>query len=145
MSFMNHTNACLVGYRLVPVSGSLAAYSPEFLKEDVCWADPDIEEAAAWMKALAHDPMLRSAIGRKAVEDIGQYRTNAERATFVDELRAIWEHAAIRPARKRADTEGMLVALREARFAHQATLIQKIRRRSWGLLDRHLLWRFRSR
>ena len=145
MSFMNHTNACLVGYRLVPVSGSLAAYSPEFLKEDVCWADPDIEEAAAWMKALAHDPVLRSAIGCKAAEDIGQYRADAERATFVDELRAIWEHAAIRPARTRGDTENMLGALREADFAHQATLSQKIRRKSWKLLDRHLLWRFRSR
>jgi glycosyltransferase involved in cell wall biosynthesis len=145
MSFMNHTNACLVSYRLIPVSGSLVAYSPAFLKQDVCWADPDIEEAAAWMKALARDAMLREMIGRKAAEDINRYRVEAERGGFIEELRAIWEYAAIRPARRRADPQLVLAMLREALFDHKATSMQKARRKSLGLLDRHLLWRFRSR
>ena len=145
MAFMNQANACLVGYRLVPVSGSLTAYSPGFLRKDVCWADPDLAEAAAWMRALAGDPVLRETIGRRATEDIERYRANAERGTFIDELRAIWERAAILPARRRADPQHAIAMLRQAQFDHQATTIQKFRSRSWGLLDRHLLWRFRSR
>lgn len=145
MTFMNHLNSCVVGFRLVPVEGSLAVYSPAFLKQDVRWADPDIEEAAAWMNALARDAMLRETIGRNAAEGINRYRAEAERGGFIDELRAIWKHAAIWPVRRRADPELMLATLREARFARQATRMQEVRRKSRGLLDRYLLWRFRSR
>jgi len=145
MSFMDHANACLVGYRLVPVSGSLVPYSRAFLKQEVRWAEPELDEAAAWMRALAKDPKLREKIGRRGADDIARYRSEAERATFIDELHAMWEHAAIVPARRRARSGQTLAKLREARFDQQATPMQKVRKRSWGLLDRHLLWRFRSR
>jgi glycosyltransferase involved in cell wall biosynthesis len=145
MSFMDNANACLVGYRLVPASGSLAPYSRAFLKQDVRWADPDLEAAAAWMRALAKDPVLRERIGHRGAEDINRYRAEAERAGFIDELHALWEHAAILPVRNRVRSGQTLAKLRQAQFEQQATPMQIVRRRSWRLLDRHLLWRFRSR
>jgi hypothetical protein len=35
--------------------------------------------------------------------------------------------------------------LREARFDHHAGPIRKARRKALALVERHLLWRFRSR
>jgi len=145
MSFMNQANSCLVPYRLIPVSGSLTAYSPDFLKKDVLWADPDVEEAAIWMRALAANPQLRQTIGLRATQDMQRYRAEAERATFIDELHALWQHRQVLPARRPdVPRDEALAALRQAQFDQVATPMQKARRKSWGLLDRHLLWRFRS-
>jgi glycosyltransferase involved in cell wall biosynthesis len=146
MSFMDHTNACLVGYHLIPASGTLTAYSHDFLKKDVLWADPDVDEAAAWMRALAADHALRETIGLRAAESMQRYRMEAERGTFIDELHAVWRHKAMLPPRRHGiSRDEALAALRQARFDQNATPMQKVRRRSYGLLDRHLLWRFRSR
>src|SRR6185369_6274208 len=54
MSFMNHTNGCLVGYDLVPVAQTATHryYQREFLGADTVWAEPHIDEASAWMTKL---------------------------------------------------------------------------------------------
>jgi hypothetical protein len=89
MSFMDHSNACLVGYKLVPVQASMWVYSERVLGKSAVWAEPNVGEAADWMRVLVEQPDVRTAIGRKAAEDMRCYQQEAQRARFVDELRAI--------------------------------------------------------
>jgi hypothetical protein len=63
MSFMSHTNSCLVGYELIPARSDLQVYSKRYLGKDAYWADPSIEQAAAWMQELTRNASHREAIG----------------------------------------------------------------------------------
>jgi glycosyltransferase involved in cell wall biosynthesis len=73
MDFMNEQNSCLVGYDFTPVEASTqAAYTPEFMGGEAKWADPNIDEAAAWMRRLAEDAELRRHIGKQAAADMAQ-------------------------------------------------------------------------
>jgi glycosyltransferase involved in cell wall biosynthesis len=145
MTFMNHLNSCIVGFRLIPVGGSLKVYSRAFLKQEVHWAEPDLEEAAAWMRALERDPALRTSIGSVAAEDMRRYRVEAERGTFLDELRAMLEHFSLLPNTRTKALEASLSELRDAQFESNAGTIRRVLRKIREILNRHFLWRIRSR
>ena len=98
MTFMNYTNSCPVNYRLIPVDASTPVYRKGTLGTETIWADPDIDEAAAWMRRLADDPDLRAEIGRKAADDMRQWQNEACHGKFIDELQAIWEHQVFQHA-----------------------------------------------
>lgn len=91
MSFMDQSNACLVSYDLVPVAGNVAVYRRDVLGPHAVWADPDLENAAEWMCALVERPDLRAAIGQSAREAMDRYQAEAQRGSFVDQLRLIRE------------------------------------------------------
>jgi len=91
MSFMDHSNSCLVAYNLVPVRGRAHVYSEELLGPRAVWADPDVSNAAEWMRLLVERPDVRAAIGRNARESMERYQEEARRGRFVDELRSILE------------------------------------------------------
>ncbi|MDR3531754.1 MAG: glycosyltransferase family 4 protein [Rhodopila sp.] len=57
--FMNSINAALVGYRLVPARDDRLVYRG-------LWAEPDVVEAADWLRALADDAGLRRRMGERA-------------------------------------------------------------------------------
>jgi glycosyltransferase involved in cell wall biosynthesis len=97
MSYMDHTNSCLVSYRLIPVEGQHAVYKKDFFDVDAFWADPNIEEAAAWMKQLVDNPARRDAIGRRAATDMAGFQARARAGHFVDELFDIWGHRLFLP------------------------------------------------
>lgn len=61
VDFVHREHACLVGYRLSPVREDVGPY--EAWQQ---WADPDLYEAADWMRRLAHDPDASRNLGRKA-------------------------------------------------------------------------------
>ncbi|HEX7444389.1 MAG TPA: glycosyltransferase family 4 protein [Acidimicrobiales bacterium] len=94
VDFMNGANSCLVGYRLRPVvpadhryGGAVGTvYRPGFL----C-AEPDVEQAARWMRALAVDAGLRDRIGTAAAATIA---TRFSEAAVVDaalgHLQRLW-------------------------------------------------------
>src|SRR5262249_47611311 len=92
MEYMDHTTACLVPYRLVPTQGARGVYSPAVVGDAARWAEPDIEEAARWMKRLANEASLRQAIGDRARLAIAKFHARAAQSTFACELQAIWEH-----------------------------------------------------
>jgi GT2 family glycosyltransferase/glycosyltransferase involved in cell wall biosynthesis/Flp pilus assembly protein TadD len=92
LSFMDHRCACLVGYRLIPANGTLAIYRHENLGAGAVWADPDIGDAAAWMRRLADDAMLRSEIGERARAHMAAFQSRARQGDFVDELEMLWRH-----------------------------------------------------
>ena len=57
--FMDSTNAVLAGYRLSPARDDRLVYHG-------LWAEPDVAEAAAALRALADDPAKRLALGVRA-------------------------------------------------------------------------------
>ena len=52
--FMDKESACLVDYRLVPITEDAGTY-----KKGQRWADPDIEQAAGYMRRLYEEPDYR--------------------------------------------------------------------------------------
>jgi glycosyltransferase involved in cell wall biosynthesis len=59
LTFMTPETSALVGYRLVPVVDPRGNYEVR----DAQWAEPDIEEAAAWLQRLGDDAALRQRMG----------------------------------------------------------------------------------
>ncbi|MEI7813713.1 MAG: glycosyltransferase family 4 protein [Coriobacteriia bacterium] len=74
MDFMTAENSCLVSFDLIPVVSDNSAYQPEAIGPGQSWADPNVAEAAAWMRRLAEDPELRFRIGAKAAADMASLR-----------------------------------------------------------------------
>jgi glycosyltransferase involved in cell wall biosynthesis len=64
LDFMTPDNGMLVDYTLVPVEDSQGLY------RNGRWADADIQDAAAKLKALIDDPALRERLGAQAARDI---------------------------------------------------------------------------
>ena len=98
LSFMDHRCACLVGYRLIPVNGTLDIYRQQNLETGAVWADPDIEDAADWMRRLADDPELRRDIGEKARASIEEFQRTARRGDFVEDIEALRRYRPYRSA-----------------------------------------------
>ena len=150
MTYMNHTNSCLVRYRLIAVEGALSVYKRRFLEKDTVWADPDIEDAALWMKRLANDRALRVAVGAKAAADIASFHNEACRATFLDELRAISEQQAFLPKwteskrRHRDNLQRLAHPPTKERIDAMVRALRRARAKTHRLLDRYVLWRFRA-
>jgi len=145
MEFMDHTNAALVSYKLVPVAGAGGAYSNATLRGlPAVWAEPDIHEAAAWMRRLQTDPAFRIALGTRASAAITQFQDDAMKVHFAGEIRALWEHrASTRSAADRIERLESAVAAAAAASPRGVEAIAKARRAASQALDRHVLWRFR--
>jgi glycosyltransferase involved in cell wall biosynthesis len=63
--YMTLHNSIGIDYSLIPVGQPYGPYEPDQL-----WADPDLDQAAFWMKQLAEDPALGKRIGMLAQETI---------------------------------------------------------------------------
>jgi glycosyltransferase involved in cell wall biosynthesis len=59
--FMNEETACLVDYTLVPVKEGQYPHH-----EGQVWAEPDVEQAAAYMRRLVDEPGYGAALGKRA-------------------------------------------------------------------------------
>ncbi len=68
LDFMNSNNSALVSYALVPV------HDPEgdFKSGDQKWAEPNVDEAAEWLRRLAGDAALRARMGAAASDVAAQ-------------------------------------------------------------------------
>lgn len=65
IDFMTAENSCPVDFRLVPVGQADVCYQPDQL-----WADPDIDQAAYYMKKLYFDNIYYKKLSVKAQEHI---------------------------------------------------------------------------
>jgi len=59
LTFMTAGTSALVGYRLVPVVDPRGNYELRHAQ----WAEPDVEEAASWLRRLGDDAALRQRMG----------------------------------------------------------------------------------
>jgi len=88
MAFTTESNACLVGFDLVPVHNSTqAAYARGVLHDDARWADARIDEAAHWLRRLADDRALRERIGARAAADLADYQRRIDANELVNAIR----------------------------------------------------------
>ncbi len=142
MSYMKHSNSCLVGYDLVPYSG-MGADGPFKWRKKAKWAEPRIDEAADWMRLLAGDADLRKTIGAKAATDAAAYHAEAESAAFLAELESIQREKELLPSRA-TDKEMQVARLLKAQRRIDFAGWHGLRRRIQNELDRRLLWRFRT-
>jgi hypothetical protein len=143
MTYMDHTNSCLVRYKLIPVEASNQEYKKKYLGKDAFWADPDVEVAAAWMKKLVDDRDLRLKIGNKAAEDIASFHKQALHGHFLEEIIAIYNSQVFMPARR----EKNLIHFVKALVEHDVRQLPKIRKISWQVkkfFNKHLLWRIKN-
>lgn len=65
LEFMDETNSCLVGYRLIPVQNGQYPGA-----DGQQWADANVDEAANWMRRLADEPGLAARIGASARDSV---------------------------------------------------------------------------
>jgi len=73
LDYMDAENAFLVGHRLVPVRAETQrAYFVESVGPEARWAEPDVDDAAAWMRRIAADPDLARARGARAAADVAR-------------------------------------------------------------------------
>ena len=100
MHYMNYMNSCPVSYDFTG-TGDSTYYSKKTLGINAFWAEPNVNQAAAWLQKLAEDSQFRSQLGLRAAVDAKQYHEQARRVEFVDELKAIWESSAFLPKRDR--------------------------------------------
>jgi len=93
LDFMNVANSCLVGYRLRPIVPDDYAHNVGMAAiyiEGALWAEPDIGQAARWMRALVADPQLRHRIGERGRQTIAALFTEeAVGPIAVDRLRTL--------------------------------------------------------
>lgn len=93
MTYMTHSNSCLVPYKLVPVAASVQAYTLQAVSDlTPMWAEPDVSAAANWIARLINDPDLRRHIGARAAASFADYQTTAMQAVYATDLLNILEH-----------------------------------------------------
>lgn len=138
MSFMDHTNSCLVKYELIPVRSDLPVYSQRYLGKAANWADPSIEHAAAWMKELTRNASFRGDIGRRAADSMARYQVLAKEGLFLDELITLYQNRAFLP---RSSQRPSPAELWKAASQNDADWAGKMRAEIQTLWDKHIAWR----
>ncbi|HUC50447.1 MAG TPA: glycosyltransferase [Xanthobacteraceae bacterium] len=69
MDFMNAGNSAPVAYTMVPVQDP---YDGAFIADGQLWAEPDVDDAANWLRRLAAEPDLRRRMGETARREIAR-------------------------------------------------------------------------
>ena len=85
LDFMTPETSCLVDYRLVPVG---EGQYPHW--QDQVWAEPDVDQAARFMRHLLDDPTAGAELGRRAslrIRTEFSYRASGRR--YSDRLREL--------------------------------------------------------
>jgi glycosyltransferase involved in cell wall biosynthesis len=73
MEFCSANNSALVGYEVTEVDATELSLNPgaeTVYQEGSLWAEPDIDQAARWMRALFEDEAMRTRLGAAAAATI---------------------------------------------------------------------------
>lgn len=96
-SFMDYSCGAPVRYRTIPVRGNWDFFTPEVIGPQAFWAEPMVDDAAAWMARLHADPQARLAMGAAARARIEEYQARAWQRRWIDGLIALWQAQAFLP------------------------------------------------
>ena len=83
--FATAANSCQVGYRLREITTEDHLYdegASEVYRTGAVWAEPDLAQAARWMRVLAKDPDLRRSMGETARATIREHYSAARVAAI---------------------------------------------------------------
>lgn len=86
LAFMNSDSACLVDADLVPLSGTIPAYTQREIGVPSKWAAPHVANAAQWIAALMNES-LRRRKSVAALEHARTYQTAARRLEWIEQLK----------------------------------------------------------
>ena len=93
LDFATATNSFQVGYRLREITSADHVFNEEasgVYQVGAVWADPDVDQAARWMRLLASDPDLRYKTGQAGRATIrNNYSAGAAVKAVTDRLREI--------------------------------------------------------
>lgn len=103
LSFMNHTNSCLVGFDFTSTPMWSFYYGRLQIGGKPFWAEPDIAEASQWLLELSKNSALRKQISEKARVDCRAYELDAMKALFADEIKSIYLTRVIRQAKSHTE------------------------------------------
>jgi glycosyltransferase involved in cell wall biosynthesis/2-polyprenyl-3-methyl-5-hydroxy-6-metoxy-1,4-benzoquinol methylase len=94
LMYMTDETSFLVPYRLISVPPGVDPYP-----EDAQWADPDLDEAARFMRKVYEDPAEAAAVGRRGREHVDEVLSLDRTAEFLEaRLGEIWRARAAAPA-----------------------------------------------
>jgi hypothetical protein len=74
-SFMTSQTSCLVGYELREIVAEdhvLQQGYERVYRPGRSWAEPDVDQAASWLRLLADDEVFRRELGRRASQHIDE-------------------------------------------------------------------------
>ena len=91
MDFMTVENSCPVAFTLIDVVASTQPAYGRGIAGTQQWAEPDVDDAARWMRRLADDPSLRQRVGSRAQQDARSIREKYDRGEIVRTLHGSWE------------------------------------------------------
>ncbi len=93
VDFATAENSCQVGYRVTEITSEDHLFdegASEVYRIGALWAEPNLTQAARWMRLLAEDPLLRTRIGDAGRATIrGGYSADAAVRVVIDRLREI--------------------------------------------------------
>ena len=96
VDYMRPQNSIAIDYQLVPLGKQYGPYPADQL-----WAEPDLEQAASWMKQLVKDPELANRIGRLGQETIrNEFSPEAVGGLIHDRLSSL-NGAGLSPRRRK--------------------------------------------
>lgn len=102
LDFTTPENSCLVGYRLRPIDHRDMRYNKgmaQIYEEGQLWAEPDVQQAARWMRLLYEDLPLRTRLGREAAKTIrSKYSGAAARTAMTRRIGDIQKSRWVAPA-----------------------------------------------
>ena len=84
MDFMSEDTAACVGYRLVTLERDYGPY-----EKGQRWAEPDLDDAAAWMRRLRDDPELGRRMGQRAATSIAASNSSWRIGALITEALAL--------------------------------------------------------
>jgi glycosyltransferase involved in cell wall biosynthesis len=97
MDYTTHTNSCLVGYTLRRIEESDLDMSPHgkvIYEPGLMWAEPNIDQAARWMRYLYDHPAERTRFGTAGAKTVrNQFSTTAVARLVAKRLAEIGRHA----------------------------------------------------
>ena len=92
VDFMNEHNSCPVGYRLVKLTRDHGPY-----RRGQYWAEPDIEQAAGYMRKLVTDPAFRTGIAQAGQKTLRtEFSPKAIGDQYRRRLQVIWKRTPAR-------------------------------------------------
>jgi glycosyltransferase involved in cell wall biosynthesis len=97
MDFMDASCACIVRYRRAALDGNHPFYMTNFAGKDAFWAEPMVDDAAAWMRKLHLDPSSRERIGAAGKARVANYQEHAWNPRWIDELAALYAARSFLP------------------------------------------------
>lgn len=134
LDFMTDQNSYLVPHTWAQVPRGTDPYP-----EGARWADPDLDVAASFMRAVVYEPELASSVARKGRSDMLEYNSADKRAGFIRSRFDTIEHTrATGGARQGGSYAGEREAVGPISVAGMSDLVRRgIRRAAGQGLARH--------